>query len=630
MSLRNTSPKPAPSFRKDSVISRRTRTTAVAATGILSMLAVGVAVSAPAEAAPAAAPATGVLLAPYYTAYDVTGDEQVTTADLDFLAQNLGATSASASWATVSAADTDADGTITIADISAVSGRIIYDDGPFTLVEATTIDMQAAMNAGVTTSVKLTQAYLDRIAAYDRVTVTGGSRPLNSIISTNSTALATAAAADATRASSGMTSMLLGIPIALKDNYDTKDMPTTGGCGCWDNNQTSDDAFMVKGLREAGAIILAKASLDEFAYGFASEFSSFQDPSKSLLVASPYNTARTAGGSSGGTGASIAANLAALGFGTDTGGSIRVPSSYNQLVGIRPTVGLTSRDGIIPLALSQDTGGPIARTVTDAAIALDAVVGVDPADSVTAEQTGLVPESYTSYLDPTALKGTRIGFVQSMVGTNTTVVRLWNAAKAALVAQGAEVVQITAPNTTALTTIMAEGSGSTNEFKHDLAIYTTTHLSPDVAARTIPQILATGRNVVSRNSIYTSREAITEDTYQKWAGPTGTHTTFIANASTTVTALMDTMDLDTIVYPSAGQYGTIGNNLRLSPNTGMPSVTVPMGQSIPTETGQIAGAGVNLEFLGRNYSEGTLLGLTYAFEQATHARTTPGLYGALG
>ncbi len=139
-------------------------------------------------------------------------------------------------------------------------------------------------------------------------------------------------------------------------------------------------------------------------------------------VASPYALTRTAGGSSGGTGASIASNLGAIGFGTDTGGSIRVPASYNQLVGVRPTVGLASRDGIVPLALSQDTGGPITRSVSDAAIALDEVVGVDPADPVTAEQDGRVPDSYTRFLDDDALEGARIGYVPSMVGTNATTV----------------------------------------------------------------------------------------------------------------------------------------------------------------------------------------------------------------
>jgi amidase len=317
-----------------------------------------------AAAAPAAVDASpAAMLAPYYTDLDLTGDDQVTKADLAVLTDHLGATTASTDWATVSAADTDADGTITVPDLAGLSQRMIYDDGPFQLVEASTIDMQAAMNAGVTTSVAITQDYLDRIAAYDRTKVDTAStgRALNSIVTTNADALAAAKTADAERAEHGMRSMLLGVPIAVKDNYDTKDMPTTGGCGCWDDNRTDTDAAMVNGLRDAGAVILAKASLDEFAFGFVSEFSSNQPAGSSLLVASPYNTAQTAGGSSGGTGAAISSNLAGIGFGTDTGGSIRVPSTYNQLVGIRPTVGLTSRDGIIPLALSQDTGGPITR-----------------------------------------------------------------------------------------------------------------------------------------------------------------------------------------------------------------------------------------------------------------------------
>jgi Asp-tRNA(Asn)/Glu-tRNA(Gln) amidotransferase A subunit family amidase len=527
----------------------------------------------------------------------------------------------------VAKADVDHDGAITSVDLAGLSQRMIYDDGPFQLVEASVVDMQAAMNAGVTTSVKLTQAYLDRITAYNRTVVEPGGRALNSIITTSSAALTAAAAADATRAEKGMTSMLLGIPIAVKDNYDTVDMPTTGGCGCWDDNQTTTDATMVAGLRKAGAVLLAKASLDEFAYGFVSEFSSGQPAGQSLLVASPYNTTKTAGGSSGGTGAAIAANLAAIGFGTDTGGSIRVPSTYNALVGIRPTVGLTSRDGIIPLALSQDTGGPIARSVTDAAVALDAVTGVDAADPITAEQTGKVPTSYTSSLDPKALQGARIGFVTSMIGSNPTVTRLWADAQATLAAQGATVVPLTA--TAGFNAVLSEPSGSTNEFKHDLNTYIATHLAPQVQARSIADILASGRNVVSRNSVYTARDNVTESTYQNWAGPTGTHTQAIATGNALVTQLMEDNDLDAIVYPSGTPYGTQSTNMRLSPNTGMPAVTVPMGQAIAADN-TVTGANVNLEFLGRDYSEGTLIGLAYSFEQATHARTAPALYGSLG
>ena len=596
---------------------------------VLAGLGTSVPATADEPAATTADVASDAYLAPYYTQGDLDGDGTIDQTDLDQLVAALGTTSSDSGWAAVSAADYDDDSTITLTDVSELSQRIIYDDGPFSLVEASALDMQKAMNAGVTTSHAITQAYLDRIAAYDKTVVdtsTGG-RALNSIISVNPDALELADAADAKRAAGEATSMLEGIPVILKDNYDTTDMPTTGGCGCWDDNLTSDDATMVTDLRSAGAIILAKASLDEFAYGFVSEYSSFQAAGSTTLVASPYVTSRTAGGSSGGTGASIAANLGAIGFGTDTGGSIRVPSSYNQLVGVRPTVGLTSRDGIIPLALSQDTGGPIARSVSDAAIALDAVAGVDPADPATAAAAGKIPESYTSYLDPKALQGKRIGYLASMVSTNATTVRLFNQAKADLEAQGATVVEISIDG---VSTVLNEGSGSTNEFKHDLSSYITNHLAPQVTNRSISDILASGRFVTSRTSTYVQRNNVTEEQYQAWAGPTGSHTTAIANGATLVTQAMDDDDLDAIIYPSGTPYSTYSTNMRLSPNTGMPAVTVPMGQATADDgTSAIVGAGVNLEFLGRKFAEGPLLGIAYSYEQATEHRTTPSLYPAL-
>jgi len=636
-------PFPHPDRRTAPVTPTRRRT--VAATAVTCALALGGLVAVPAAnaagttavddatAAAAPAPAAGTFLAPYWVELDLTGDRQVTTDDLEVLSSALGTTDASPDWASVEAADTDADGVVTISDVAALSQRIVYDDGPFEIVEASVVDMQAAMNAGVTTSVELTQDYLDRIDAYDaaKVDPAANGRPLRSIITTSDVALAAAARADATRASDGMTDMLLGVPIAVKDNYDTADMPTTGGCGCWDGNQTATDASMVAGLRASGAVILAKASLDEFAFGFASEFSSYQPAGTSTLVASPYVTSQTAGGSSGGTGAAIAANLAGIGFGTDTGGSIRIPSSYNQLVGVRPTVGLASRDGIIPLALSQDTGGPIARSVTDAAVALDAVTGVDAADPVTAEQQGLVPESYTSFLDADALAGTRIGYVSSMVSTNPTTARLFAEALVTLQAQGAAVVPITTPPT-GFAAVLAEGSGSTNEFKHDLDDYVEAHLAPGVEARSLQGVLASGKYVPSRAGTYRSRDAVTEQTYQAWAGPEGSHTRAIATGHALVTQMMDDQRLDSLIYPSGNPYASFSTNMRLSPNTGMPAVTVPMGQATAAD-GTITGAGVNLEFLGRDYAEGDLLGLAYAFEQATagtsQGRTTPSLYGPL-
>ncbi|PYG02230.1 Asp-tRNAAsn/Glu-tRNAGln amidotransferase A subunit [Georgenia satyanarayanai] len=599
---------------------RRRTLAAVPAVGALVVTGAALAQAQPLEA-------ETLVLPPFYAELDLSGDGRVTPADLDLVADHLGSPADATEWGEV--ADTDDDGTLTVADLAAVSQRMVYDDGPFELVEASVLDMQAAMNAGVTTSVAITEEYLERIAAYDRTLLDteAAGRPLNSVIATNDGALAAAAAADAERAEEGMTSLLLGVPVAVKDNVNTRDMPTTGGCGCWEDNLTGTDAFMVEGLREDGAVILAKASLDEFAYGFASEFSAGAEPGSTLLVASPYSTSRTAGGSSGGTGAALAANLAGIGFGTDTGGSIRVPASYNQLVGVRPTVGLVSRDGIIPLALSQDTAGPITRSVTDAALALDAVVGVDPADPATAAQAGKVPASYAASLDADALAGARIGYLPSMVGTNPTTVRLFAEARATLEEQGATVVELEAPE--GLAAVLSEPSGSTNEFRHDLEDYVENHLAPQVTARTIEDILATGHYVVSRQRTYEQRASISEETYEAWAGPEGSHTLALAQGKELVTGLLEEHDLDALVYPTGTPYGTQGTNLRLSPNTGMPAVSVPMGQAT-AEDGTVPGAGVNLELLGRDYAEGTLLGLAFSFEEATGARTSPALYGPLG
>jgi amidase len=284
-------------------------------------------------------------------------------------------------------------------------------------------------------------------------------------------------------------------------------------------------------------------------------------------------------------------------------------------------VGLASRDGIVPLALSQDTGGPMARSVLDAAVALDAVVGVDPADPITQNQAGLVPESYATYLDADALAGARIGFVPAMLGTNAATLALWQQTRTLLEAQGATVVEVAPP--TGWSAILNEGSGSGPEFNHDLQIYIDAYLDADVTSRSLLQISQSTNIVPGRSSNpYGQRALVTAEAYEAWAGPTGTHTLQLAAGKTLVTQLMNDLDLDSIVYPSGTPYGTIGTNMRLSPNTGLPAVTVPMGW--------VAGAGnVNLEWLGRDFAEGPLLGLAYAFEQATDARMSPPLYGPL-
>lgn len=600
------------------------RALAIAAT--VGVVAAGAFVAPSAVAAPAPASTTAPFLVPYYTELDLTSDSQVTTADLEVLAGEIGETSSGAGWTEEAHLDLDDDAAITASDLALLSERIIYDDGPFEIVEADTVAMQAAMNAGVLTSVQLTQQYLDRIAAYDKVVRQEGGRALNSIITTSDVALKAAAAADAIRAEKGMTSMLLGIPVALKDNYNTVDMPTTAGCGCWNENQTTTDATMVKGLRADGAVIVAKASMDEFAINLSSQWSAFQPAGTALTVSSPYDTTKSSGGSSGGTGAAIAANLAGIGFGTDTGGSVRIPSTYNQLVGVRPTVGLASRDGIVPLALSQDTGGPMARSVLDAAVALDAVVGEDAGDPVTARSAGKTPETYTAFLDADSLKGKKIGYISSMVRTNPITQRLFAEARETFEAQGATLVEVAAPD--GFAAIVGEGSGSGPEFRHDLQDYIAKYLNPAVTTNSLLAISQSPNIVPGRaTNPYGTRAAVTEEAYQAWAGPQGSHTLQLAKGKEIMTALLNDQGLDALVYPTANPYGTIGTNMRLSPNTGLPAVTVPMGQGTIDEGST---GGVNLEFLGRDFAEGSLLGLAYGFEQASQARTTPAAYGPLG
>src|SRR5438034_4269860 len=265
------------------------------------------------------------------------------------------------------------------------------------LDSATIADINAAFDAGTLTAEKLVQMCLARIAAFDRK-----GPALHAVIALNPKALDVARALDAERKAKGRRSPLHGIPVVLKDNYDTFDLPTTGGSVLLEGSIPSKDAFVVKKLRDAGAIILAKVNMSEFAS--AGAYSSLGGQSLN-----PHDLTRSPSGSSGGTGVAIAAAYAPLGMGTDTGGSIRGPSTSNGIVGLKPTHGLLSRSGIIPLALSFDTGGPMARSVTDVAIALGVMTGVDAADTATSKSDGKFETDYAKYLLADALNGARIG-----------------------------------------------------------------------------------------------------------------------------------------------------------------------------------------------------------------------------
>jgi amidase len=262
---------------------------------------------------------------------------------------------------------------------------------PVDLTQASIADLEQAMDHGRLTSEQLTKLYLARIKAYDKQ-----GPAINAVITLNPNALQTARALDAERKAKGPRGALHGIPVILKDNYDTADLPTTAGSFMLKGSSPPQDAFLVKKLREAGAIILAKVNLSEFASGGAHSSLGGQ-------TLNPHDLTRTPAGSSGGTGAGVAAVFAPLGMGTDTGGSIRGPSTANGVVGLKPTHGLLSRSGIVPLALSFDTGGPLALNVADIAAALGVMTGVDPTDAATKKSEGKFEKDYTHYLKADAL-----------------------------------------------------------------------------------------------------------------------------------------------------------------------------------------------------------------------------------
>src|SRR5438034_8106976 len=298
---------------------------------------------------------------------------------------------------------------------------------------ATIADINAAFDAGTLTAEKLVQRCLARIQAYDRQ-----GPALHAVITLNPKALETARMLDAERKAKGPRSPLHGIPIVLKDNYNTFDLPTTGGSVLLEGSIPPDDAFVVKKLRAAGAIIVAKVNMSEFAS--AGAYSSLGGQTRN-----PHDPARPASGSSGGDGAAIAAGYATPGLGTDTGGSFRCPATANGIVGLKPTHGLVSRSGIIPLALSFDTGGPMGRSVYDVAVALGVMTGVDAADAATKKSEGVLQTDYTKELRADALKGARIGAARDFLGADADVDWVVDAALAAMRKAGATVVDVRYP-----------------------------------------------------------------------------------------------------------------------------------------------------------------------------------------
>ncbi|MDE2806314.1 MAG: amidase family protein [Gemmatimonadota bacterium] len=491
------------------------------------------------------------------------------------------------------------------------------------LSEATIADLNAAFASGSLSSERLVSLFLARIRAYDDQ----GPR-LNAMIALNPRALETARALDAERRSSGPRSALHGIPVILKDNVDTHDMPTTAGSILLRGSVPPDDAFIVRKLREAGAIILGKANMSELASGV--QMSSIDGPMRN-----PHNLDRTPSGSSGGTGVAIAASYAQLGIGTDTGGSVRGPSTSNGIAGLKPTLGLVSRDGIVPLALSFDTAGPMARHVYDLAAMLSAMVGIDSADPATAASTGRYQTDYVRALDDGALAGARIGIARDFLGYDTEVDWIVEAALDAMREAGATVVDVRYPPW--LLDAKAEFYQTIRfrEFPVQMEEYLAT-LSPGYP-RTLEEMVERAKKILAPlpdgGRPNPTRWSFFE---QELDGGSLDDSEYAAMRDhglplvrDLLVGVLDDSDLDAIVYPTsptrpgpAGVYrGSSAPNpapsaTNLANLSGLPDLIVPAGY-----TGDRLPVGIS--FLGREFSEARLLALGYAFEQATRVRRDP-------
>ncbi|MET0987662.1 MAG: amidase family protein [Steroidobacteraceae bacterium] len=496
------------------------------------------------------------------------------------------------------------------------------------LANASVADLQAAMDKGTLTAQKLLQMSLARVQAYD-----DAGPKLNALILVNPKAMEEARALDAERKAKGPRSALHGVPVILKDNHDTFDMPTTAGSVFLEGSIPPDDAFIVKQLRDAGAIIFAKSNLSEFAS--SARTNGFSSLGGQTL--NPHDLERGPAGSSGGSGAAVAAWYTPIALGTDTGGSIRNPCSVNGLACIKPTRGLLSRDGVVPLGLSFDTSGPMARSIHDVAVALGAMTGIDPADAETARSGGKLYHNYTQFLDAKALQGARLGVLVDYDGVDPGVKSVFAATKAKLEQLGATLVEIKLPEFILQRQSIHE-TMRPGEFKAQIAAYLAT-LKPGYP-RTLSDLIALSERFEPKpgQQANPSRWAAFKNEQAGYALNDPIYLSAKAHGPALISGhlegLMYQHQLDAFIHPTntaPAQRLDIDYSAPRPPSatsianiTGFPDVIVPAGvtpEKLP----------VTLSFLGSSFSEPRLLALAYAFEQATHARvnpkTTPALAG---
>lgn len=487
---------------------------------------------------------------------------------------------------------------------------------PFEVHEATIAQIHSAMKAGRLTCRGLVEQYLRRIDTFDK-----NGPGINAIIMTNPEALKQADALDQRFKQGGLTGSLHCVPVIVKDNYETIGMQSSNGSLALAGFISDKDAFLVKKIKEAGALVLAKSNLAEWAFTPNETLSSILPG----YTKNPYALDRVTAGSSGGTAASVAASFGTVGLGSDTGNSIRGPSSHQALVGIRSTMGLTSRAGVFPLNLLADIAGPMARTVEDAVTVFQAIVGSDPADPVTAAAAAHLPQSYAASLVRDGLKGARIGVLRFAYERDTTdpeIVQVFMRAVEDLKLAGATIIDpgvidgigdIRRPL----------GSGQCMGFKYDINRFFASH-GDKIPMKSLAEVVKSRR----------FHPTVQQRLEQAETGPSNGPETEACKAEMTyreqvraaVTKAMDAQKIDAWVYPTwsnpprlIGDLNTPGgdNSQFFSPTTGFPAIQVPMGY---TRGGRLP-AGIT--FFGRAWAESTLIKYAYAYEQATHHRRAP-------
>ena len=496
-----------------------------------------------------------------------------------------------------------------------VSQRSAQPPSSFRVEETTIAQLQSAFRDGSLTCRALVELYLARIEADDKQ-----GAALNAIVMTNPDALKTADDLDRRFRQSGPAGPMHCVPVLVKDNYETIDMPTTAGSLALKGMMTGADAFVVKRLRDAGAVMIARSNMAEYAFSPVETVNSILPG----YTRNPYDTSRVTAGSSGGSAAGAAANFAAFALASDTGDSIRGPAAHQALVGLRSTMGLVSRSGVVPLNLGADIAGAVTRTVADTAAVLQVIAGPDPSDPVTASARDHIPASYAASLRADGLKGARIGVLHQAYDTPTLdreVDAVFKGALGELHNLGAEVID---PVEVAGLDEMRRGQGSgCNQFKYDLNRYLA-RLGDRAPLHSLDEIIKSRRFHPSIQARLESAQAA-DDVPGETPG-CRSRDAFREKLRAGVIALMDSARLDALVYPTwsnpprlIGDLNTPGgdNSQLFSPSTGFPAITVPMGF---TRGGTLP---AGLQLFGRPWSEPTLLTLAYAYEQATHHRHAP-------